>query len=96
VLTKSDILETLRAKRPELESRFKVQTIGIFGSYACDEQTDESDIDVLVEFSEPVGWEFFELQDWLHELFGKRIDLVTRRALKPLIKDQILADLLSS
>ena len=79
-----------------MESRFKVKTIGIFGSYAVDEQTEDSDIDVLVEFSESVGWEFFDLHDWLVELFRKKIDLATKAALKPLIKDHILSEVIYS
>ena len=96
MLKKNDILDCLRKKRPELESRFKVKTIGIFGSYACDEQTENSDIDVLVEFSEPVDWLFFDLQDYLQFLFSRKIDLVTKRALKPFIKEDILARVLYS
>ncbi|MCF6093281.1 nucleotidyltransferase family protein [Microaerobacter geothermalis] len=66
--------------------------MGVFGSYARNEQTDNSDIDILVEFSRPVGFEFFDLKDYLESLFNKPIDLVTVKALKPYIKEEILSE----
>jgi predicted nucleotidyltransferase len=70
-----------------------VKEIGIFGSVARSEQTAASDVDVLVEFSEPVGFfAFLDLEDFLTRIFGKKVDLVTKRALKLAVKDQILKD----
>ena len=64
--------------------------IGYFGSYATEQQTDNSDLDLLVEFSEPVGWGFFTLERFLEQSLGLRIDLVTPNALKERIKESIL------
>ncbi len=73
-----------------LNQRFKVKRLGIFGSYSRNEATPESDVDILVEFSEPIGWEIVDLRDYLTELLGRKVDLVTMKALKPQLKDEIL------
>ena len=79
--------------RAILRDKYFVKEIGIFGSVARGEQTALSDVDVLVEFSEPVGFfTFLDLEDFLSGTFGKKVDLVTKRALKSAVKDQILKD----
>ena len=83
-------IETLK---PLLRERFKVETIGIFGSYVRGEQKRKSDLDVLVEFSEtPSLFEFVELEDFLSQKLGIKVDLVLRDALKPRIRDSILRE----
>ncbi|MFV9629836.1 MAG: nucleotidyltransferase family protein [Methanosarcinales archaeon] len=87
------ILDKLIEEQPLLKKEYKVKTIGIFGSYARDEQTETSDIDVLVEFEGPVGFfKFMKLEDHLSEKLGVKVDLVTPDALKPLIKSNILQE----
>ena len=72
-----------------------IQGIYLVGSYARGEQTQESDIDVLVEFSEPVGFfKFIKLENFLKKIFKKKVDLATKGALKPLIKQDILKDVI--
>lgn len=88
--TLQDIKDLLKRNRPDLETRFKVKTIGIFGSFVRGEQGASSDIDILVEFSEPVGWEFLDLKEHLEGLLGMNVDLVTVRALKPRMSKAIL------
>lgn len=73
-----------------LKHRFKMKRLGIFGSYARNEATPQSDVDILVEFSDPIGWEIVDLQDYLTELLGHKVDLVTVKALKPQLKTEIL------
>jgi len=93
VKTKEEILKILEKELPYLKERFNVKTIGIFGSYVRGEQKKESDIDILVEFQKPVGFfEFIELEDYLSEKLGIKVDLVTPDALKPLIKPRILKE----
>jgi hypothetical protein len=87
-----DIEEVLRRHRALLFERFRVSRIGVFGSFARGEQTEGSDIDILVEFSEPIGWEFVDLQAFLENILGRSVDLVTVRALKPQLRDRILAE----
>ncbi len=86
------IEETLRKYKPVLSEKFKVKEIGIFGSYVWGEDVKESDVDILVEFSEPVGWEFIDLKEFLEEILDKEVDLVTVKALKPQLKDRILKE----
>jgi predicted nucleotidyltransferase len=90
---KKVILDTLTEEQTLLRKEFHVKTIGIFGSYARDEQTETSDIDILVEFESPIGFfKFMKLEDYLSEKLGTKVDLVTPDALKPLIKSQIMQE----
>lgn len=82
----------LKEHKPYLIEKFFVKRIGLFGSYVRNEQSEDSDIDILVEFSKPVGFEFFDLKDYLESLFKKPVDLVTVNALKPMIRDEIMAE----
>ena len=93
---KSDSFATIQSKLleelPMLRRRFGVRQFGVFGSAASDALTDDSDIDILVEFDRPVGFfKYLALEQELTHLLGRRIDLVTKPALKSRIKDQILA-----
>lgn len=90
MLTAKQIEAKLLHIKPELADRFHVSSIGYFGSYATGRQTGESDLDLLVEFSRPVGWEFFTLEKFLEQALGMRVDLVTHNALKERIKDTVL------
>jgi len=86
-----EIRKIIKSNERALREKFKAVKFYLFGSYARGEQTPESDIDLLVEFSEPVGmFGFVDLKFKLEEIFGKRIDLGTPKGLKPLIKDKIL------
>ena len=87
--------ECIREHMPELRDEYLVSKIGIFGSYARGGANNASDVDVLVEFSRPVDlFHFISLQERLAEILGRKVDLATPRALKPLIKDQILREVL--
>jgi len=91
--TKEEILRILKKELPYLKEKFNVKSIGLFGSYVRSEQKKESDVDVLVEFQKPVGFfEFIDLEDYLSEKLGVKVDLVTPDALKPLIKPRILKE----
>lgn len=82
--TKDQILDVLQGLRPELEARYNVKTIGLFGSaLRGGEQGPQSDIDVLVEFRSPIGlFKFLELEELLAERLGGKVDLVSKKALK--------------
>lgn len=86
----AEIENKLRKLKPVLVDRYHVRKIGYFGSYATGEQTEKSDLDLLVEFSQPIGWEFFSLERFLEVEFSLDIDLVTKDALKDRIKPSIL------
>jgi predicted nucleotidyltransferase len=90
-----EIKSTLEALKPVLRERFQVATIGFFGSYARGEQNKRSDIDILVEFVEPNNidlFDFIDLEDFLSKQIGVKVDLVTKGALKPMIKNDILKE----
>jgi len=91
--TLEDIQKILTSHKKELYKEFGVKRIGIFGSYLRGEQKETSDIDILVEFHRPVGFiEFIRLQEYLENLLGVKVDLVTKKALKKRIKKQILQE----
>jgi hypothetical protein len=90
MLTKNDIIEKLRELKPVLANEFNVKEIGLFGSYSDNEQNKESDIDILVEFYKPIGWKFFSLEKYLEDVFNKKVDLVTKKALKKQLRERIL------
>ncbi len=87
----ADLETKLRALRPLLAARFHVVRLGYFGSFAAGQPRPDSDVDVLVEFSQPLGWEFFELEEVLEKALHRRVDLVTLAALKPQLRPQVLA-----
>jgi predicted nucleotidyltransferase len=90
MLTANFINDKLKEIKPYLADRFRVQRIGYFGSYANGDFRQDSDIDILVEFSSTPGWDFFDLEEYLENVFGKKIDLVTKGGLHNGLKDQIL------
>jgi len=90
--TTVEIESILKTHKDVLSARFHVKNIGVFGSIARGEETGKSDVDILVEFSEPVGWEFIDLKEYLEEILGRPVDLVTKNALKRQLKDKILEE----
>ncbi len=89
---KEQILKFLKNELPYLKENFKVKSIGLFGSYAREEETETSYIDMLVEFEAPGFIKFMELENYLGDKLGAKVDLVTPDALKPVIKPQIIAE----
>lgn len=87
-----EILDTIAAHREELHE-LGIGSLAVFGSVARDEATDSSDIDLLVEFSRPVGlFHFARVRRRLSEMLGAPVDLVTLKALREDMKDQILRE----
>ncbi|MCL0052312.1 nucleotidyltransferase family protein [Peptococcaceae bacterium] len=82
-------INILRKLKPILEKEFKVSKIGIFGSFIRNEQSKKSDIDILVEFSEPIGLRFFDLIELLEKKLGKKVDLVSKESISPYISPYI-------
>ena len=90
-----DTLEELKFKletiKPALKAYYKVETIGIFGSYSRGEQREKSDLDILVTFSGPVGvYGFIEVEEFLKKKLGVKVDLVQKGALLPMMREKIL------
>lgn len=92
-ITFEDVGGILAAHKEELSRVFGVSEIGVFGSFASGTAKEESDVDVLVSFSRPVGFiVFMRLERRLQELLGRKVDLVTRKALRPHIGKRILSE----
>lgn len=88
--TRNEILAKLKELKPTLYKDYAVKEIGLFGSFSDNTFTDDSDIDIIVELERPIGWKFFSLEIYLENIFGRKIDLVTKNALKDQIKESIL------
>ncbi len=90
MMTKKEILSNLKELKPILYKEFAVKEIGLFGSFSDNTFSEESDIDLLVELEKPIGWKFFSLEPYLEKKLGRKVDVVTKNALKEQIKDNIL------
>jgi predicted nucleotidyltransferase len=80
--------------KEELAKTFGVSTLGLFGSITREDFTDKSDIDILVDFSRPIGMEFFTLADLLELRLKRKVDLITRDGIKPRYFEAIKEDLI--
>jgi hypothetical protein len=84
---------TLRKHLPAIREEYDVESLGVFGSFVRGEQRSESDLDILVSFTESPGLlKFIELENYLSDLLGIQVDLVVRDALKPRIGRRILEE----
>ena len=83
MISLNDIKNTLTQLKPELQKKYHVKTLGIFGSAARNELTDQSDIDILVDFDQPVGIVFIDLADYLETKMRVPVDLVSMKGIKP-------------
>jgi uncharacterized protein len=90
MISKAEIINKLQELKPFLQTDYSVKEIGLFGSFSDDTFNEDSDIDILVELYRPIGWKFFSLEIYLEKTFGRKIDLVTKSALKEQIRDKIL------
>ena len=90
-----EIRDILRSHKQDLRMKYHVKELGVFGSFARGEESDSSDVDILVDFDEPIGWEYIDLIAYLESILGMKVDLVTPMALKRQIKDNILKELVS-
>jgi len=91
--TLEEVKQWLAQQKPLLQERYNVRELGIFGSYVRQEQTATSDVDVLVEFSEtPSLLKFVNLENYLSDNLGVKVDLVHKAGLKPRLGERILAE----
>jgi hypothetical protein len=88
-----DAVDVLKNHKDELNRRFGVKSIAVFGSRARGDTHDTSDADILVEFDRPVGlFEFVDLKNYLQELLGCKVDLGTPASLKPRLRERVLKE----
>jgi len=90
MMTKSEILSTLKELKPMLYEEFAVKEIELFGSFSDESFIKGSDIDLLVELEKLIGWKIVSLKLYLEKESGRKVDLATKNALKEQIKDGIL------
>ena len=89
------VLDRLEQRLPELQARYGVASLGLFGSVAKDTEGPDSDVDLLVEFiGEPTFARYMGLKEDLEALLARRVDLVTTTGLKPRIRERVLAELI--
>lgn len=86
------IKEELRVNFKYIKKTYHVKTVGIFGSFARGEQTKKSDVDILVDFSGPIGlFKYMELEFFLSRKLKRKVDLISKGGLKKVIKKEILS-----
>lgn len=78
----SEIVEIIRNKKPYYKQKYGLNTLAIFGSYARNENTAISDIDILVDFERPIGIEFIDFANELEKLLLLKVDLISRKGVK--------------
>ena len=88
--THDEIRDELREMKPSLRGRYGVTEIGVFGSYVREEQDEDSDIDIVVEFEDPIGLiDFLRLENELADHFEADVDLVTKKSLRPQVEPRV-------
>lgn len=92
--TTDEVQTSLRVCKPILEKEYGVTRLAVFGSYARSEQSEESDVDLLVELRQPMGLRFVHLAEFLETVVGLKVDLLTPDAIKPNRREHIMKDLI--
>lgn len=83
VYTREKILQTLRSNKAALQKKYPIAQLGVFGSFARDEATQSSDIDIAVEIVGPMGLNFVAMANEIEDLFGIKVDVVPTRSINP-------------
>ncbi|MCI2429271.1 nucleotidyltransferase family protein [Candidatus Acetothermia bacterium] len=90
---KEEIVQKLKALKSELQVHYKVRELGLFGSFVRGEQREASDIDILVEFDDTADlFDVVRLANFLEEQLKRKVDIVSRRALRPELREQVLRE----
>ncbi len=89
----NEIREILSSQKEFICEKYRITELGVFGSYARGEQTDNSDVDILVDYEiAPTLIMLVELRDYLSQIFGLKVDVVTKNGLKPRIRNRVLSE----
>lgn len=92
--TKEEILNILSSNKSSLYQKYPIKTLAIFGSIARDQSTDQSDVDLMVEFDSNIGIRFIDLADELESLLERHVDVVSKNAIQPKYFQHIKKDLI--
>jgi len=90
------MIQLLQEKQSYLAAEFGVSKIGLFGSYAQGRTKETSDIDIVIEFSRPIGFRFFELVDYLESMLGAQVDVLTPAGIQNIRIKSIAKDITES
>jgi len=88
-----EIIEKIKMNYPYLSSEFGVKKIGIFGSVAKHTHSETSDIDVVVEFERPIGLKFIMLAEYMENLLGRKVDVLTKEGIRNIRVKNISSDI---
>lgn len=91
--TLAEIKNTIINKKPYLTEKYGLKSIAVFGSYSRGDETEISDVDLLVEFNKPIGLDFVTFADELESMLNVKVDVVTKKAMNEIMFKQIEADL---
>ncbi|MBN1350057.1 nucleotidyltransferase family protein [candidate division KSB1 bacterium] len=92
--TLSELKNDLSRHKPSLEKKYSVESLAIFGSYARGTASENSDLDILVQFKKPIGLDFATLAEELEPLLQMKVDLVSVNAIKPKMMDYVKENLI--
>jgi len=91
-----NLIKKIKEHQKELEKKFGIIEIKIFGSYVKNQQTPKSDLDIIVEFKETPGFiKFMKIEEYLSSLLGVKVDLLTREGISPYIRKYIEKEMIS-
>jgi uncharacterized protein len=94
-MTKEEILFRLREHKEELQRKFPITSVALFGSYARGDASPQSDVDILVELREPMGWDFVDVLEYLENILKEtKIDLISKGGVRPRLWEYIKDDLI--
>jgi len=93
MINKESITNILKANKLDLLARYHLKSIGIFGSFNRDDFKDDSDIDILIDYEQPIGIEFIDLAEELEKILNLKVDLVSKNGIKPKYLEEIQKDL---
>jgi len=88
-MTQTEVIERLRREKPYLHKTFGLSRIGLFGSFASGRQTDESDVDLVVEFEHPPGMLFVELTEYIERILCREVDVLTATGISSIRNERI-------
>ncbi len=96
MLTKEETINALKKELPYLKAIFGVKRIGLFGSYSKGIQREDSDVDLIVEFEKPIGLKFVELADYIENILGRKVDILTPEGIKSIRVKKVAEDIKKS
>jgi hypothetical protein len=94
MVNKEHITKALKDNKLDLSTRYHLTSIAIFGSFTREDFRDDSDIDILIDYDQPIGIEFIDLAEELEKILNRKVDLVSKNGVKPKYFDEIQKDLI--